>query len=113
MKTSVLGSVAVLSFIGVMSAGCSPMTPQQPKTAIDLESMTSLTTLTAAEPLPPNNAPLEAWGPAEPATTEKAAAEAPITTWTMPPQAEPAAAAAPAAAPAQPVVAPLDPWSYP
>ena len=103
MKTAILGSLSVMSLV-VLGAltGCSPAL-SQPKASTDLDTATSTVSLTSAEALPANRAPLEPWGDAP-----AAAAPAPLVqTWHVSPQnVEPAA-------PVMPTVKPLDPWSYP
>lgn len=99
MKHSVLGSAAVMSFIALLAGGCSPSL-SQPKASTDLDTATSTTSLTAAEPLPPNRAPLEAWDDAKPAAIADAP---PVSTWETPAPVQEQ----------QPAVAPLDPWTYP
>lgn len=112
MKHSVLGSAAVMSFMALLAGGCSPSL-SQPKASTDLDTATSTTSLTAAEPLPPNRAPLEAWDDAKPAAiadAPPASPPPPVSTWETP---APVQEQQPAVAPAKPAVAPLDPWTSP
>jgi hypothetical protein len=94
MKHTLFGSLTVMSFIALTSAGCSPAM-SQPKSAIEVESITSTTSITsgealptfAAEPLPANHAPLDSWFRGTPGRGPDA--------------------------PTKSAAQPLDPWSYP